>query len=281
MSNWNNFDEMKQYAKNTSSNCINLELDDNEMFEEYFSTFEQTELVKDCIELTKAFIRYTNNKSLLDVTQNLTNKLKDKWTEKFNSVDKGTTVNDAEKVEEQKNVPTSVVDDDGQLGLFGEVVDDEEQKKITDLKKKMKSQKLEYDATLSLDENQKVLDTAKKASDEEKKASKQVHDLKSKMDELYLEYDENMSYTENKAIYDKAVDKSNNPAYTFPFKIYFKGCDVRQLDHIFGENHQYTVKEICELMFKHGYKEYAGEVKLVYEKEENMFVPDFSSQRHG
>ncbi len=283
---WTSFDEMKKYAKDTAGNAVQLELNQDEIFNEYFATFKPSEYVVACLNLTNAFINYTHDNSLLEDTKKFTEDLRVKWENGFPSND--SKVDDSREGSSGEVVANSkdssdieVTEQDGQLGLFGEVVDDEEQKKITDLKKKMKSVKVEYDLNLSLAENQKVYDTAKKANDEEKKKGKQIDDLKAKMDELYFEYDETISYTENKAIYNKAVDKSANPSYTFPFKIYFKGCDVRELDYIFDENHQYTVKEICELMFKHGFKEYAGEVKLVYEKEENMFVPDFSSQRHG
>ncbi len=279
---WTNFNEMKKYAKDVANNAVQLELTQDEIFNEYFATFKPSEEVVDCLNLTNAFINYTHDNSLLEATKKFTEELKVKWEK----VNEGNTINeetilDNTMVSETTNPHKTNVSGEKQLTFFPTEVDDGKAKKIAELKKKMKPFKIEYDTTLSLEENQKVFDDLKKASDGEKKLTKQVEDLKGKMDELYLEYDESKSYDENKVIYDKAVDKSANPSYTFPFKIYFKGCDIRQLDHIFKENHQYTIKEICELMFRHGYKEYAGEVKLVYEQEENMFVPDFSSQRHG
>ncbi len=284
--NWANFDEMKNYAKVSAGNSVQLELSQDEIFNEYFSTFIPSQLINDCINLTNAYINYSKDKNLLEETKKFTEELRLKCESYFN-INEDTSLNDEktniENIKEpvKKNETPITDDSDSQLTLLPNEIDEEEQKKIVDLKKKMKPLKIEYDINLSLAENQNLYDTAKKSKDEEKKLNKRIEELKGKMDELYLEYDENISYEKNKAIYDKAFDKSNNPSYKYPFKIYFKGCDVRQPDHIFDVDHQYTIKEICELMFKHGFKEYAGNVKLVYDKGENMFVPDFTSQRHG
>ncbi len=69
--------------------------------------------------------------------------------------------------------------------------------------------------------------------------------------------------------------------YQYPFKIYFKGHDVQQPDHIFEYETEYTAKQICELMFKHGYKEFAGDISFEYDEEDELLIPNFKSQRHG
>lgn len=69
--------------------------------------------------------------------------------------------------------------------------------------------------------------------------------------------------------------------YKYPFKIYFKGHDIQQPDHIFEFGVDYTEKQISEAMFKHGYKEFAGNVQYTYDKEDEMLIPNFTSQKHG
>lgn len=279
---WTSFEDMKGYAKNAASNSVQLELSQEEMFNEYFATFVPSELVVDCINLSNAFINYTHDKSLLEETKRITEVLKTKWESMKNTEEIVVDENlEEETTLDKSDVTTVAIEGNDQLALFSSEADDELAKNITALKKKMKQVSLEYDSELSLEENQENFDNAKKDADNAKKSNKLIEDLKGKMDELYLEYDETLTYEENKSNYDKAIDKSENPSYKFPFKIYFKGCDVRQCDHIFEVDHQYTIKEICELMFRHGFKEFAGEVKLKYEEEENIFVPDFTSQRHG
>lgn len=72
-----------------------------------------------------------------------------------------------------------------------------------------------------------------------------------------------------------------NKKYMYPFKIYFKGNHVEQPDHIFDDGVEYTEKEISAAMFKHGYKEFAGTVTYGYDEEDDMLIPNFSSQKHG
>lgn len=74
---------------------------------------------------------------------------------------------------------------------------------------------------------------------------------------------------------------SKDKKYQYPFKIYFKGHDVQQPDHIFDFGVEYTEKEISTKLFQHGYKEFAGDVKYTYDEVDEMLVPDFTSQKHG
>lgn len=74
---------------------------------------------------------------------------------------------------------------------------------------------------------------------------------------------------------------SNDKKYQYPFKIYFKGHQIEQPDHIFDDGVEYSEKEIGTAMFQHGYKEFAGDVKWTYDKDDEMLIPNFTSQRHG
>jgi hypothetical protein len=136
-----------------------------------------------------------------------------------------------------------------------------------------------------LDSEQKKIELIKKKKDDLAK-------LKSNLIELESEYDEELSYEENEEVYKELMDekkallaaeedRKTNPKYKYPFRIYFKGCDIQEPDHIFETDAFYTAKEIVSRLFKAGYKEFAGAVKVNYDSQDNMIIPEFTSQRHG
>ncbi len=74
---------------------------------------------------------------------------------------------------------------------------------------------------------------------------------------------------------------SKDKKYPYPFKIYVKMGETIQPDHIFDFGKEYTEKEICNLLFKHGFKEFAGNVTFMYDEIDEILVANFTSQKHG
>lgn len=178
------------------------------------------------------------------------------------------------------------------LALFGMPTGDEEAIKLAKKISKITGYpEIEY-ITKSREQLEVILaeEEAKiKAKEEAEKAAKalekEIEKIKKEMTESNLQYDENKSLEQNKKLLketkDQIEDRKKNPKYKYPFRIYFKGCDIQEPDHIFETDKEYTAKEITSRLFKAGYKEFAGEVKVNYDKEDNMIVPEFTSQRHG
>lgn len=137
--------------------------------------------------------------------------------------------------------------------------------------------------------SEKDLNTAFEA---EKSRIENLKKLKDNLKSVELEYDDNLSFDENQSIFNlkhkelkeaKQIeeDRAKNPKYKYPFRIYFKGCDIQEPDHIFETEKEYTAKEIVSALFKAGYKEFSGNVNLQYDSSDNMMIPEFTSQKHG
>lgn len=109
----------------------------------------------------------------------------------------------------------------------------------------------------------------------------EIKALSKKLEKHSLEFDESKTVEENQELLEAAEYRAKNPAYKFPFRIYFKGNDIQEPDHIFNIDQEYSDKEIIKLMFKAGYKEFSGEIKINYDASDNMIIPEFTSQRHG
>lgn len=274
---WETFEEMKSYAKDVVKKIENLDLSYNDIYTEYFSDFKDCSMLKECIKLVCKFIEYKKDKNKLEEVKLYTSELEEKWGSILNL-----DINDVQD-EVQKKVDIEVEpNDDLQLTFMSTDEKSKEVKsEIASLKRKLKKISITYDSSKTYEENLKNYNEQKLIFDKKAKEQKEIDKLKESMLKLSLEYDETISYEDNKIIFEKAKDKKENPAYKFPFKIYFKGCDIRQLDNIFEDNTEYTVKEICDLMFRHGFREFVGKVDLEYDKDENMFVPNFLSQKHG
>lgn len=116
---------------------------------------------------------------------------------------------------------------------------------------------------------------------EDNKKKQEIKNLKKKYLKENFQYNEALSIKDNEGNYSDFIDKKNNPSFIYPFRLYFKGCDIQEPDHIFEFDKSYTTKEITTMLFKAGYKEFAGKVNLTYDEDDNMLVPEFTSQRHG
>lgn len=113
------------------------------------------------------------------------------------------------------------------------------------------------------------------------KEQAEIKELTKQLEKFSLAYDSNKSLEENKEDLEAAIYKSKHPVYKYPFRIYFKGNDIQEPDHIFELGTEYSDKDIIQRMFKNGYKEFSGNVKINYDQEDNMIIPEFASQKHG
>ncbi len=304
--NWNTFDEMKNYAKQLAREVTSVEPDNEGVYAECYIKFKECNVLNSCVKLAKKFVEYMKDSSKSNEVKTYISDLESKWESILQADIENENISSNANIESEENFNVSTTKDDDikentevssnvanikandkaeeqQLSLTGDNKDDEKElkKQITALKRKFKKINLEYDKSKTLEENQSIYDEQKKIFDENAKKQKEIENLKANMIKLSLEYNDTISFEDNKKLYETAKDKKDNPSHVYPFKFYFKGHDIRELDHIFEKGKSYTAKEICSLMFKHGYREFAGKVSLEYDKEENMIIPNFTSQLHG
>lgn len=133
----------------------------------------------------------------------------------------------------------------------------------------------------SEEEVKKIIDDIEAAKKAKEEAKKRIDMLMNNLKKEGAEYDESKSVEENQEELERIIDRKKNPKYKFPFNIYFKGHDIQEPSHLFNQDQEYTEKEIINIMFKAGYKEFSGKIKLAYDGDENMLIPEFESQRHG
>ncbi len=252
--NYENYEQFRLYLKEIICDCFQMGFSDKEIKEMYFDEYTKSNLVTYSYELVLLNIKYKTNND--EKTKNEIVVLAKKVENEFNKND---------STEKQAT-------GEGQMSLVDETPEENKKliNKIIGYTKKSFSDYVSF----SKEELEKLLD-------DEKKLKKKIDDLKKKLKKLDLEYDESKSYSDNEKIYKKAEDKKNNPSWEYPFRIYAKGGDYIQPDHVFEEGVEYTAKEIVTEMLKHGFYEFAGDVKFEYKKEENILIPNFTSQKHG